>query len=127
MTRARTRLVAVLLCTTCSAFVSTPAVSQLSIRGKVGTWSGHMKASSEESPEDRVVGAIREGFNSGGLGRPKAATAALGKFGAASGELIQKWFTPECVEECTQFWADGSTVFARDLSRATRTVTRNPG
>ena len=69
-----------------------------------------------DAPEERVVAAIRDGFEAG-WGRPKRAASALGAFGSASGELVQTWLTPSRLEDCAQFWADGTTILLHDARR----------
>mmetsp|Transcript_53865 Transcript_53865/g.122786 ORF Transcript_53865/g.122786 Transcript_53865/m.122786 type:complete len:549 (-) Transcript_53865:286-1932(-) len=66
--------------------------------------------------EDQVVAAIRDGFGAG-LDKPGRLVGALKEFGGASGALFQTWLTPQTLERCAGFWADGGTCFARDLQR----------
>ena len=69
-----------------------------------------------EEKEERVIEAIRDGLDAG-IGKPRRAFTALGDFGKRSGSLAQTWLTPEQLENCAYFWAGGSTVLARDVSK----------
>jgi hypothetical protein len=66
--------------------------------------------------EDQVVDSIRAGVTAG-VGRPRAALAAAGAAGNASGALLQTWLTPQRLEEAAVFWGDGTALLARDAAR----------
>jgi hypothetical protein len=71
--------------------------------------------------EDRVVKAIRKGVAevsaAQGLSKVPSAAREFVDFGRASGGLLEAWLTPQRLEECEQFWAEGSTTLVRDISR----------
>ena len=80
-----------------------------------------MSLAGATAPEDRVVDAIREGVAevAAARGLTKVTSSARGvwRFAGESGALLQSWLTPHRVEDCADFWSEGSKCLARDLSR----------